>query len=53
MGFFTSIEIERLKTKYFDPANPVSRIAFKDPVGVSDLTWGLLTTTRTRTNGAV
>ncbi|MBN2531584.1 MAG: hypothetical protein JXB88_01765, partial [Spirochaetales bacterium] len=31
MGYFTSIEIERLKSKYYDPASPVSRIVFKNP----------------------
>jgi type VI secretion system secreted protein VgrG len=31
MAYITAIEIERLKAKYYDPANPVSRIVFKNP----------------------
>ncbi|MBN2440532.1 MAG: hypothetical protein JXJ04_04285 [Spirochaetales bacterium] len=31
MGFLTHIDIERIKVKYYDPANPMSRIVFKDP----------------------
>ena len=31
MGFLTHIDIERIKIKYYDPANPMSRLVFKDP----------------------
>ena len=31
MSYLNHIEIERIKVQYYDPANPMSRLVFKDP----------------------